>query len=406
MIKNLNNLTPLIKLYNKDENDREIFIYKVSDAYTISESIFYPNVLFFCNESDILKPINEDIMSLKNVQQNIKVSESSKIENICSDNLFFFIYNTENYYHFVYDSLPYLISYFKLKHQIPDLKLLINYPNNQKKEHYKFVIEFLSILGINENDMVMIQKNTKYKNLYISNSYTHDGKSNLPPRKEIYDLYLKITNIVLTNNQNLELPKNIYVSRRTWKHNNFTNIGTNYTTRRNMVNETELVDYLNTLGYEEVFTENLSTSDKILMFNNAENVIGSIGGGICNVLFSKKNTNLLAIESPGFLSINSRFLNSLNRVRLNIFKNTSHVDSGDFKRYMRVKYLDIVGEIIDIEQDMVTISYTDEFVAGWNNEINYKKIKVLTKDCYKIDNGLNSPWSIDMESFKKCLNQN
>jgi len=48
-------------------------------------------------------------------------------------NYFYFIYNTDNYFHFLYDSLPYLISYFELKKNIPDLKLLMQYPNPPKK---------------------------------------------------------------------------------------------------------------------------------------------------------------------------------------------------------------------------------------------------------------------------------
>ena len=81
-----------------------------------------------------------------------------------------------------------------------------------------------------------------------------------------------------------------------------------------MVNEDELVEILVRNGYVEVFTESLSTVDKIKLFYNAESIVGAIGGGICNVLFSKDSTNLLALISPTFLDVNSRFIFSLNNV--------------------------------------------------------------------------------------------
>ena len=39
--------------------------------------------------------------------------------------LFFFIYNTDNYFHFLYDSLPYLISFFELKKYLIFINILL-----------------------------------------------------------------------------------------------------------------------------------------------------------------------------------------------------------------------------------------------------------------------------------------
>ena len=40
--------------------------------------------------------------------------------------VYFFTYNVDNYFHFLYDTLPYLAGYFMLKQTIPDLTLLLN----------------------------------------------------------------------------------------------------------------------------------------------------------------------------------------------------------------------------------------------------------------------------------------
>ena len=240
----------------------------------------------------------------------------------------------------------------------------------------------------------MANNETKYDEIYISTSYTHDIDSNLPPRKEIFDFYKEIVNIVQGKYEKIKTPKKIYISRRTWLHNDFSNIGTNYTTRRKLVNENELVEKLLKEGYEEVFTEKLTIIEKIQYFSNATNVIGAIGGGIANVLFSPKTTKLIAIISPTFLELNNRFKFCLNTVKVYYDMNTKHIEDTEFKTYMRVKTKDnkIIGEIEKIYDNKLLISYTDGSNTGWNSQNDYKKMELSINDVEKLDNGLNSPW--------------
>jgi hypothetical protein len=270
----------------------------------------------------------------------------------------------------------------------------MQYPNPQKKELYRFVIEFLEILNITKNDIIIADKNTNYNEIYISTSYTHDIDSNFPPRKEIFDFYKQIVNIVNKNYKPIKTPKKIYISRRTWLHNDFSNIGTNYTTRRRLVNEDELVDKLVKKGYKEIFAEKLTTIEKIQYFSNATHVIGAIGGGLANVLFSKKDTKLKAIISPTFLDVNNRFKFCLDCVDVEYDMRTKHVENTEFKTYMRVKTLDglIVGEIEKIHDNKILVSYTDGSNTGWNSQSKYKKIELNINNVEKLDEGLNSPW--------------
>jgi len=285
----------------------------------------------------------------------------------------------------------------------------MQYPNEQKKELYPFVLEFLEILDIKKTDIVLLDEYMQYKELYISTSYTHDIDSNLPPRKEIYNFYQDIVKNVNEkySKSHLSTPKKIYVSRRTWLHNDFSNIGTNYTTRRRLVNEDELVEKLKTRGYEEVFTEKLTTIEKILYFSNATHVVGAIGGGISNVLFSPKTTKLETIVSPTFLDVNKRFKYSLDCVDVYYNFNTEHVEKTEFKTYMRVKTKDgnILGEIEKIYDNKLLLSYTDGSNTGWNAQNEYKQIELNMEDVEKLDNGLNSPWKIISQIFKdaKCM---
>jgi hypothetical protein len=292
------------------------------------------------------------------------------------------------------------MSYFELKKEIPDLKLLMQYPNEQKDTFYPFICEFLELLNINIQDIVIVDPHTMYNTIYVSTSYTHDIDSNLPPRDEIYGFYQTIVKTVKDKSSPLhETPKKIYVSRRTWLHNDFSNIGTNYTTRRRLVNEDELVEKLICDGYVEIFTEKLSTIEKILYFANATHVVGAIGGGVSNVLFSPKYTKLEVLVSPTFLDVNTRFKYSLGCVDVTYNTNTHHVENGNFKTYMRVKSKDgtFIGEIEKIYDTKLLISYTNGSNIGWNSQSNYDQKEVNMCDVDKLDDGLNSPWEIKFQ---------
>ena len=384
-------------LFQKDENNREINIYHFSNTNVTGHNLYYPNCLLY-SENNLYLPLQEKTMSLNMgtiyEKQNMIFNYKPKDNNIIKGNYFFFVYNTDNYFHFLYDSLPYLISYFELKKDIPDLKLLMQFPNPQKNSHYPFVTEMLELIGINDTDIEILNSNFEYKNIFVSTSYTHDFDSNLPPRKEIYNFYQTISRKVLNIYKN-PTPKKIYISRRTHLHNDFSNIGTNYTQRRKLVNEDELVDKLTKEGYIELFTEKLSTIEKIAYFTNATHVVGCIGGGIANVLFSKPTTKLTAIISPTFLEVNKRFKYSLDCVEVFYDKNTEHIENTDFKKYMRVKTIDnkVIGEIIEVKEDSIIIQYTDGSNTGWNSNNTFLTKEFKINEVDKLDNGLNSSFS-------------
>lgn len=403
--KNIIEEDPYKRLFVKDENGREINIYTLQNVYLYGDK-FYPNCLL-SDDTNLINPSTEKIMSLDGI--NSKVELGLKHINLEYNKIpvFYFIYNTDNYYHFVYDTLPYLISYFELKKEIPELKLLMNYSNYSKKEFYKFVIEFLEILNINFDDIV-VDNNYRYDKIFISSSYTHGIDSNLPPRKEVYDFYKKIVDISYSksNIDVSKLPKKIYISRRSWIHGDTSNIGTNYTNRRKFESESELVDILvKKEEFEEIFCENLSTIEKVIMFNSAEIVIGAIGGGLCNVLFGSEKLNLICLISPTFLEINNRFKYCFSKVECSYIDESFHVENGIWKKWMRVKFDSIIGEVEEVGENHLIISYTDNFISGWNSEIEYKKIKVEKILCTPLDKGLNSSWDLKLDNFsiKKYL---
>lgn len=409
-----NDLT-LIK--EKDKNERIIAYKKYNNIQIIGRNFYYPNVLLLDEKKEIINPYDEKVMSLNKesfYDNNIYEDEITEInKKIINQNVFFFIYNFDNYYHFLYDTLPYLYTYFELKKKHNDLKLLVNYPNKDKNEFYRFNTDFLYKL-VNEKDIIIHQKNNIYKNIFISTSLTHGGLSNKPPRKEIFEIYKKLKTNINTDNiqEKYKNMKNIYISRRTWLNEDKSNIGTDYTSRRKMVNETELVEELKKYGFEEIFAENLNSDEKIYLFSSAEKIVGSIGGGMANLLFSDKNTKSYIIVSPYFLDINYRFKYSLDNTDIQYFDNTEVVkkDNSKYSNYVRVKiinkeslYYNKIGEIIDFENNLYKIALSNNDVAGFNNKIKFEEILFEEKDFSAIDKGLNSPYYFNYSKLIKNI---
>ena len=401
-IEKIRNLRPFRSMFEKDINGRKVDVFLIEGSVPCS-SAFYPDFLFYTDSENIVNPIDEKIMSLDFERNRSHVNFN--FDSVSENPMFYFIYNTDNYYHFVYDTLPYLISYKSLKKEIPNLKLLMSYPNFSKSEFYRFVEEFLEICGISKDEIEIVSMGTKYSKVYISESFTHGIDSNLPPRSEIYDFFHEISEYVKSTSKKRDFPKKVYISRRSWVHGDTSNIGTNYTDRRKMESEDKLVDILEKRGYKEIFTETMSTFDKIALFIQLEEAIGAIGGGLCNVLFSGSNCRLVSICSPVFLEINSRFKFCFDRVDTEYFEGTFHLETGEWKKWMRVKSFDIIGEVEEVLDNHLLVMYTDSDLAGWNSDIEYKKKLIRKEECTAIDKGLNSKWDMNFSEFEDIISR-
>jgi hypothetical protein len=118
VIKSFKEKPTFSTIFSKDTNGREICAYRFPDVQFTGLNMFYPNVLITEGGGDVYLPLLERTMSLKSgtVYETLDMTWSKPDllpSNAFTDPVFFFVYNTDNYYHFVYDTLPYLITYFK-----------------------------------------------------------------------------------------------------------------------------------------------------------------------------------------------------------------------------------------------------------------------------------------------------
>jgi len=383
-----------------DSNGREIFHYYFKDAVLVGDNLVYPNLRLYSHLSKrVFNPLEEKVMSLSSLSERQALQFDESFDSVNDNPVFFFCYNTDNYFHFLYDSLPILHGFFDLKRRIPSLKLLMCSPNFDKKDQYKFVSETLQILGVRESDIEKASDKTLYRSLYVSSSYTHGIDSNLPPRKELHDFLKRIPGSTAA-----DLPRKIYISRRSWVHGDYSNIGTDYTSRRKMMNEDRLIETLKKREISEVFTETITTLEKIQLFKNAETVVGSIGGGMANSLFSPSSVRTAVIVSPTFLEVNERFKHCFSGVDVMFATKSRHISADPLKKFMRVSTCDSrVGEIYEIEGNFVTVSCAKNRVAGWNNSLTYEKHIYTRSQLTALDQGLNSEWECDIDEVLECL---
>ena len=403
-----------------DKYRKNGFVY-LKNVHLTGRNAIYPNVLLYSTKDCILtSPYDEKIMSLNKesfydnniYDKTIMFNEDQSVK--INTPVFFFIYNFDNYYHYLYDTIPYLYHYFYLKKLYPTMKLLVNYPNVKKNEFYKFNLDILDKFVDINNEVLIHHNNNVYESLYVSSSLTHGGFSNSPPNREIYGLFKKMVENVKINPQ-FNAYKYIYISRRTWINKDTSNIGTNYTTRRKMMNEDLLVEELNKLGVKEIFTENLSIDEKIHLFNNAKLVIGSIGGGMSNLLFSPTTTKSVVIVTPEFLDINLRFKYSMEHTNITYFNDVeTQREANTISLFCRVKitaqgnYKEKLGEIV--EYDKVTNKYkvniSNNDVAGFNNETAFENQWFFLEEFEILDKGLNSPYIVDIEKIISLIKKN
>jgi len=402
-VTSFHNLENYELIKDLDENSRDIRLYNFTNVELSGLSDRYPDVLLK-TDNDLILPIKEMSMSLgkKSFYEETGM-EFDYIENkkkFIDEEVYFFIYNTENYYHFIYDTLPFLYCYSKL-----NVKLLVNF-NKGKEKLLPFVKESLELFGIKDEDIIIHQDGNVYRKMYLSSSLTHNGLSNLPPRKEIFEVYKTMINNAV--NTGIVVYDKIYISRRTWLNCNNDNIGTNYTLRRKLMNEDKLVEELEKEGFKEIFGENLNMKEKVLLFNSAKIVIGAIGGTITNCIFCNESAKIIPLVSPDFLNINYR-MKYLFKENVKLFEDTNlFIESGDISANVRVEILEgfhkgKLGEIDKhVDGDNYIIKLADNFI-GWSEDKEYDKV-IENKNNFKtLDKGINSPWEVNIEKLLQLI---
>lgn len=183
--------------------------------------------------------------------------------------------NAENYYHWLFDSLPRLhllnlagytfdeIDHFLLDHSAR-----------------AFQIESLERLGISKAKIVHCSKRTltRCSRLIVPSM---PGPLGYPPRW-VGDFLRKR---FVSDDVGSPREKRIYISRR-------------HARGRKIVNESDIVPALVRHGYEIVCTERMTFSEQVALFASAGEVISMHGAGMSNIVFAPPGAKILELGSP------------------------------------------------------------------------------------------------------------
>jgi hypothetical protein len=252
------------------KND-EFIIYLYSD-------IFYNNF-----KKNVINAYNHEKCNSNNIYIN--------------DKLYLWKVNVTNYLHFIRDGVPVLEDYF-VNNEYKDSKILIM----QNKDLIpNYVFQFLEHLNFINNiifidDLCGKSDNIIFKNLCIP---IFNNTKKIKFYKD-YKIVKKIESLVHKFKLPNELKFNkIYVSRRTWIRIQNENIGEDNTQKRKLLNEDELVKYLEEKNYKELFLEDYDFITKLAILNNSKNIVTTYGAGVINFIFTQ-NINYYILNSPSY----------------------------------------------------------------------------------------------------------
>lgn len=71
---------------------------------------------------------------------------------------------------------------------------------------------------------------------------------------------------------------------------------------RRVINEDEIFQFLESMGFKKIYLENLSIEEQASVMNNAKVIVAPHGAGLANLVFCKPGTKVLEIFSPNYVN--------------------------------------------------------------------------------------------------------
>lgn len=211
-----------------------------------------------------------------------------------------------NYYHTLLDGVGCLLHYFALLKTRPQLRFILNRtprPKGGVSVHPPFVAELLELLDI---PYEYTRDDVLYERVYVGVPMgIANGKRCRPPLEQ-YDLLrecIRVAKMRAPAAPSLSEGK-VYISRRAHANplqDRKATLGEDNTTKRGLTNEDSVVEILQQLGYDEIFGENYTLAEKIVIFNSMTKYISTAGAGVANMLWTMPNAcSVGGIHTPGF----------------------------------------------------------------------------------------------------------
>ncbi len=192
-----------------------------------------------------------------------------------------------NYWHWLFDVLPRLalcektlglnkINFFLL----PSL-------------HRKFQIQSLELLDIPKNKCLSSEFFSHIQSTELIATehpvvINNDASYSIQNMPAWISNWLKEKYILKKKKDNIKFPNKIFIDRRNEK---------NTTGHRSLLNEEEIVSFLNNAGFKAIKLEETNFIDQVNIFNNAQIIVGLHGAGFANISFCKPGTKVIELKN-------------------------------------------------------------------------------------------------------------
>ncbi|WP_445637549.1 Glycosyltransferase family 61 protein [Nostoc sp. DSM 114161] len=187
----------------------------------------------------------------------------------------------EGYFHWMFDVLPriHLLQQAEIPFSHID-KFLVN------SLYLSFQKETLALLNIPEEKIIESRKfpHIKAKQLVIPSLPGETG--NIP--KWACD-FLKTKILVNDSTEKVGKGKFIYISR-------------DRAAFRKVINEDELIQFLNKFNFEVIFLEKISVVEQASVLSSASVVVAPHGAGLSNLVFCSPGTKIIELFSPNYVN--------------------------------------------------------------------------------------------------------
>jgi capsular polysaccharide biosynthesis protein len=201
------------------------------------------------------------------------------------------IYIPDSGCHNIYHFLIYMVSTLKDITYLPET-IYIDMSNVYFQKNHNFVVEILSTLY--PNSKIYNSKNYPDNTQVIPKHTLKDFHNDKQNYHTVYKyLHAMLMPHVLTYNLKGKYLKYIYISR-------------NDSPYRRVLNETDIMNYLEPRGFQKVILTGIPLLEQMAMFHNAEIIITVHGAALTNSLFCKPNTRIIELNTP-FLQTKRHF---------------------------------------------------------------------------------------------------
>jgi tetratricopeptide (TPR) repeat protein/capsular polysaccharide biosynthesis protein len=184
------------------------------------------------------------------------------------------------YYHWMFDIIPRFELIKRSGIQLEEIDWFI--VNSLSKSYQQ---ETLELLGI-PTDKIIESDRRSYIQATELIVPSFPGYLDWVPQgtiKFLRQTFLSQITIAKTNTQN-----KIYISREKGKN-------------RQIVNESEVSEFLHNQGFKTIFLEEMSVKEQIILFANADIIVAPHGSGLTNLVFCSPDTKIVELFAPNYI---------------------------------------------------------------------------------------------------------